>query len=79
MPFVVTRIVHRPIGIEAEGKLFASAGSESVPFRIVKSASDSKSYVAQGEIRIGYSLVQDTGPVISALNECPILLRKAPD
>ena len=30
MPFIVTRIVLRPIGIEAEGKLFVSAGGESV-------------------------------------------------
>jgi hypothetical protein len=79
MPFVVTRIVPRPIGIEAEGKLFVSAGSESVAFRIVQAAADARFYRTQGQLRIGFSLVQNTSPVLSALNECPILLKKDPD
>ncbi len=79
MPFVVTRIVPRPIGIEAEGKLFVSAGSELVTFRIVQAAADARFYRTQGELRIGFSLVQNTSPVLSALNECPILLKKNPD
>ena len=79
MPFVVTRIVSRPIGIEAEGKLFVSAGSESVVFRIVQASADSRFYQTQGQLRIGFSLVQNTSPVLSALNECPILLKKDPD
>jgi hypothetical protein len=79
MPFVVTRIVPRPIGIEAEGTLFVSAGSESVAFRIVQAAADARFYRTQGQLRIGFSLVQNTSPVLSALNECPILLKKDPD
>jgi hypothetical protein len=79
MPFVVTRIVPRPIGIEAEGKLFVSAGSESVAFRIVQASADARFYRTQGQLRIGFSLVQNTSPVLSALNECPILLKKDPD
>jgi hypothetical protein len=79
MPFIVTRIVPRPIGIEAEGKLFVSAGSESVTFRIVQAAADARFYRTQGQLRIGFSLVQNTSPVLSALNECPILLKKDPD
>jgi hypothetical protein len=79
MPFVVTRIVSRPIGIEVEGKLFVSAGSESLAFRIVQASADARFYRTQGQLRIGYSLVQNTSPVLSALNECPILLKKDPD
>ena len=79
MPFVVTRIVPRPIGIEAEGKLFVSPGSESVAFRIVQASPDARFYRTQGQLRIGFSLVQNTSPVLSALNECPILLKKDPD
>ena len=79
MPFVVTRIVPRPIGIEAEGKLFVSAGNESIAFRIVQASADARFYRTQRELRIGYALVQNTSPVLSALNECPILLKKDPD
>ena len=79
MPFVVTRIVPRPIGIEAEGKLFASAGSESISFRIVQASSDARFSRTQGQLRIGFSLVQNTSPILSVLNECPILLKKDPD
>jgi hypothetical protein len=79
MPFVVTRIVPRSIGIEAEGKLFASAGSESVAFRIVQTSANTRFYRTQGQLRIGFSLVQNTSPILSVLNECPILLRKDPD
>jgi hypothetical protein len=79
MPFVVTRIVPRPIGIEAEGKLFLSAGSELVAFRIVQASADARFSRTQGQLRIGFSLVQNTSPILSALNECPILLRKDPD
>ncbi len=79
MPFVVTRIVPRPFGIEAEGELFASAGSEAISFRIVQASPDARFYRTQGQLRIGYSLVQNTSPVLSALNECPILLKQDPD
>jgi hypothetical protein len=79
MPFVVTRIIPRQLGIEAEGKLFVSAGSDSVSFRIVQASDDAQFYRIQGELRIGFSLVQNASPVLSALNECPILLRKDPD
>lgn len=79
MPFVVTQIVSRPMGIEATGKLFVSAGSESVALRIVQASADARFYRVQGQLRIGYSLVQNTSPVLSALNECPILLKKDPD
>lgn len=78
MPFVVTRIVSRPIGIEAEGKLFVSAGSESVAFRIVQTSADARFSRIQDQLRIGFSLVQNTSPILSALNECPILLKKDP-
>ena len=79
MPFVVTKIVARPIGIEAEGKLFVSAGSESVSFRILQASADARFCRTQGQLRIGFSLVQNTSPILSALNECPILLKKDPD
>ena len=79
MPFVVTRIVSRPIGIEAEGKLFLSAGSEFVPFRIFQTSTDARYYRTQGELRIGSDLVQNVYRILSLLNECPILLKKDPD
>jgi hypothetical protein len=79
MPFVVARIVARPIGIEAEGKLFVSAGSEAIAFRIIQNSTDAQFYRTQGQLQIGFSLVQNTHPILSALNECPILLKKAPD
>ena len=79
MPFVVTKIVSRQIGVEAEGKLFVSAGSASVSFRIVQASADARFYRTQGQLRIGFSLVQNTNPILSALNECPILLKKDPD
>lgn len=78
MPFVVTRIVPRPFGIETEGKLFVSAGTESVAFRIVHASAEARFYRTQGHLRIGFSLVQNTSPVLSALNECPILLKRDP-
>lgn len=79
MPFVVTKIVPRQMGIEAEGKLFVSAGSEAVSFRIFQALADARFYRTQGRLRIGFSLVQNTSPILSALNECPILLKKDPD
>ena len=79
MPFVVTRIVSRPRGIEAEGKLFVSAGSESISFRIIQTSADARFSRTQGRLRIGFSLIQNTNPILSALNECPILLKKDPD
>lgn len=79
MPFVVTKIISRPIGIEVEGKLFVSAGSEAVLFRIVQASADARFTRTQGQLHIGFSLVQNTSPILSALNECPILLKKDPD
>jgi hypothetical protein len=79
MPFVVTRIVPRPIGVEAEGKLFVSAGSEGLGFRIVQASADARFYRTQGQLRIGFALVQNSSPVLSVLNQCPILLKKDPD
>jgi len=79
MPFIVARIVPRPIGIEAEGKLFVSDGSESVAFRIVQASAEARFYRTQGQLRIGFSLIHNTSPVLSALNECPILLKRDPD
>ena len=79
MPFVVTKIVPRQIGIEAEGKLFMSAEREAISFRIVQASADARFYRTQGQLRIGFSLVQNPSLIVSALNECPILLRKDPD
>ena len=79
MPFVVTKIVSRLIGIEAEGKLFMSDGNDSVLFRISQASNDAKLYRARGHLQIGCSLIQNISPILSALNECPILLKKNPD
>ncbi len=79
MPFVVSRIVPRSIGVEAEGKLFVSAGSKSITFRIIQASVDARFYRSQGQLQIGFSLVQNLSPILSALNECPVLLKKTPD
>ncbi len=79
MPFVVTNIIPRLIGIEAEGKLFVSDGNESILFRISQSSADESLYRKRGNLQIGCSLVQNTSPILSVLNECPILLKSNPD
>ncbi|HEX3719666.1 MAG TPA: hypothetical protein VH595_17075 [Verrucomicrobiae bacterium] len=79
MPFVVTKIIPRLIGIEVEGKLFMSDGNNSVLFRISQASNDAKLYRARGHLQIGCSLVQNTSPILTALNECPILLKMDPD
>jgi hypothetical protein len=53
------KIVSRPIGIEAEGKLFVSAGSEAIAFRIIQTSVDTRYYRTQGELRIGLDLIQN--------------------
>ena len=79
MPFIVTRIATRRIGIEAEGKLYVSAGSEPLPFRIIQASADARFYRTQGQLQFGYSLIQNSSPVLSALNDSPVLLKKDPD
>jgi hypothetical protein len=78
MPFVVTRIVPRRIGIEAEGKLLMPDGSSALFFRIIQASADARFHRTQGELRIGFSLVQNTNLILSALNESPILLKRDP-
>jgi hypothetical protein len=79
MPFIVSRIVTRQIGIEAEGKLFVSADGEPLAFKIIQTSPDARFYRTQGQLQIGFSLIQNPSPVLGALNECPILLKKDPD
>jgi hypothetical protein len=79
MPFIVKKIGTRRIGVEAEGNLYLSAGSEPLPFRIIQTSPDARFYRKQGQLQIGFSLIQNASPVLSALNECPILLKKDPD
>lgn len=79
MPFVVLRIISRPIGIEAEGTLFLSDRSDTVSLRIVQASTEARFYRTQGRLRTGFSLIQNTSPVLSALNECPVFLKKDPD
>ena len=79
MPFVVTRIVSRRLGIEAEGKLFVSASGEAISFRIVQDSIDARFYRTEGRLLIGSDLIQNASRILSVLNECPILLRKDPD
>jgi hypothetical protein len=79
MPFVVTKIIPLLIGVEAEGKLFVSDGNDSVLFRISQTSTDAKLCRTRGHLQIGCSLVQNTSPILTALNECPILLKKDPD
>jgi hypothetical protein len=79
MPFIVSQIVNRRIGIEAEGKLFVSAGGESLAFRIIQTSPDARFYQKQGQLLIGSDLIQNASRILSVLNECPILLKKDPD
>lgn len=79
MPFIVSQIANRRIGIEAEGKLFVSAGGEFLAFRIIQTSPDVRFYRKQRQLQIGFSLIQNSSPVLGALNESPILLKKDPD
>jgi hypothetical protein len=79
MPFVVTKIVPRRIGIEAEGKLFVSSGGEPILFRILQVSTDARFYRTEGKLLIGSDLIQNATRILSVLNECPILLRETPD
>jgi len=79
MPFIVSRIVTRRIGIEAEGKLFVSADGEPLVFRIMQTSPDARFYRTQEQLRIGFSLIQNPSAILTALNVCPILLKKDPD
>ena len=79
MPFVVTKVISRPIGIEALGKLYMSDGTSSVSLRIVQESAEASFCRTLGQLRIGFSLIQNTNPILSVLNESPILLKKEPD
>jgi hypothetical protein len=79
MPFIVTKLVPRRIGIEVEGNLFVSSNEQPIPFRIAQTASDARFYRVQDQYRVGFILVQNTSPLLSALNECPVFLKKDPD
>jgi hypothetical protein len=79
MPFVVTKIINRRLGIEAEGKLFSSDVSNFIPLRIIQASIDARYYQTQRQLRIGSDLIQNSSQILSVLNECPILLKKDPD
>lgn len=79
MPFIVTRIVPCPYGIEAEGKLFESPGGSPLEFWVKQSSRYADFRKTKDGLSIGFSLVQNANQIVSALNECPILLKKDPD
>ena len=79
MPFVIFRVVTHPIGIEAEGKLLETPESEAVRFHIVQDSADVRFYRIQGERRFGFSLIHNTTPVLTALHESPIFLKRNPN
>ena len=79
MPFVVTRIIEKPLGIEAEGKLYLAAGKEFKILRIVQDSMSARFYRQQGPLRIGMDLIQNASKVNRVLNECPVLLKCDPD
>ncbi len=79
MPYIVTKLIPRPIGIEAEGTLFVSPTGQPIQFRIEQASADARFYRRQGDLLLGFGLVQNTGPILSALNECPVMLKMDPD
>lgn len=79
MPFVVTKIVPRRLGIEAEGNLFTTGSGEPILFRIVQDSMDARFYRREGQLLIGSDLIQNVTRILSVLNECPIMLKKDPD
>ena len=79
MPFVVTKIIPRRLGIEAEGNLFTTAGCDPILFRIVQDSMDARFYRREGQVLVGADLIQNATRILSVLNECPILLKKDPD
>lgn len=79
MPFIVATIVPCPYGIEAKGKLFESPGGSPLEFRVKQTSRDAIFRKKKDGVSIGFSLVQNANQIVSALNECPILLKKDPD
>jgi len=79
MPFIVATIIPGPYGIEAKGKLFDSPGGSPLEFRVKQTSRDAIFRKKKDGVSIGFSLVQNANQIISALNECPILLKKDPD
>ena len=79
MPFIVTKIVPRTMGIEVEGNLFVSGGAAPVSFRIVQESREASFYRTEGQLHIGSNLIQNSNRIFAVLNECPVMLKKNPD
>jgi hypothetical protein len=79
IPFVVTNILRRPIGIEAEGTLLISSEGRNAALRIVQKAYDATFAIESGETSFRFSLVQNANVILTALNEAPVLLKPDPD
>lgn len=79
MPFIVQTIVPCPYGIEAKGKLFEFPAGSPLEFRLKQTSRDAIFRKKKDGLSIGFSLVQNVNQIVSALNECPILLKKDPD
>lgn len=79
MPFIVETIAPCPYGIEARGKLFESSGGNPLEFRIKQTSRDALFRKKKDGVSFGFSLVQNANQIVSALNECPILLKKDSD
>jgi len=78
MPFVVTKVVERSMGIEALGELHERAGGDVVKLWVWQDSTEMNVWKHQGALKFGYNLVMNAGMVVEALYESPVLLRKEP-
>lgn len=79
MPFVVSEVIYRRIGIEAVGQLFAGESDAPRKIRILQTDMDARFWRQQGKIRMGFSLPQNSNLILSILNESPVFLQCTED
>lgn len=75
MPFIVSEIINRPVGIEAVGELYSDAKTPARKLRIIQTSYDARYCRQQGEIKLVFSLCQNANLILSALNESPVFLQ----
>lgn len=75
MPFVVSEVIYRRIGIEAVGQLFSGESKAPRKIRILQAGMNARYWRQQGEIKMGFSLTQNSNLILSMLNESPVFLQ----
>ncbi len=79
MPFIVEKSVPRLIGVDAVGELLELQGERSQKGRIHQAGDDAQLRRCFDGQSCGFNLIGNTGPVMDAFIESPILLRRRPE